>query len=171
MKTALICNGPSQDQYVDLDYDYVMGCNIPQHPVDATVIIDRNVILYWAAMRETITAPCLFSVEAWRFADEIKFRKYILEHGKFLGLLPKPPEFYNAGHQAAETLIRNGATSIDIYGCDSYFEDTVESSTNKYVDDHNASSEKQRIKHWRINWERILLSHSDVTINFIRKSQ
>ena len=80
MKAAVVCNGPSSVAFRDsLGYDYTIGCNIPWTRVDSTVILDGNVIHCWAKTPSLIECPAFFTARAWRTADEVKFRDYILE--------------------------------------------------------------------------------------------
>ena len=45
MKTALLCNGPSRVVYQpNLEYNYIIGCNIPWTKVNSTVIMDVGVL-------------------------------------------------------------------------------------------------------------------------------
>ena len=153
MKAAVVCNGPSSVAFRDsLGYDYTIGCNIPWTRVDSTVILDGNVIQCWAKTPSLIECPAFFTTRAWRTADEVKFRDYILDNNLFIDLMPDYPEFYSAGHVAALVMCENDFTHLDIYGVDSMFEDTVASFTNDLVNDHNPDSEIQRIMNWRINW-------------------
>jgi len=165
MKVAVLCNGPSRVVFRDsLEYDYVIGCNIPWTVVDATVILDPEIIHYMGLHPELIKIPAYFSRKAWMITDEIKKRKlfdpYLIEL-----INPKYP-YPSAGHVAVEVMIRNGATTIDIYGCDSWFADTIESCTHDYV---NTSDETKRcIGAWRTRWNQIIEDNPNVTLNFIK---
>ena len=45
MKAAVVRNGPSRFAFQEnLKYNYTIGCNIPWTNVNATVILDSNVI-------------------------------------------------------------------------------------------------------------------------------
>ena len=169
MKCAVVCNGPSRFAFQEnLKYNYTIGCNIPWTKVDATVIVDGNVIHRWAGDPNLISCPAFFTTRAWRTADEVKFRNYILENNLFIDLMPDTPEFFSAGHIAAQIMCENDFTELDIFGVDSMFKDTVESFTNTLIYDHNPDSEKQRIVNWRKNWDKLQSDYPDVSFNFVK---
>ena len=169
MKAAVVCNGPSRFAFQEnLKYNYTIGCNIPWTNVNATVILDSNVIERWSRSPELISCPAFFTTRAWRSADEVKFRNYILDNKLFIELIPDHPEFYSAGHVAALIVCNKGYTDLDIFGVDSMFEDTVESFTNTLINDHNPDSEKQRINNWRFIWNKLQNDFPNVSFNFIR---
>jgi hypothetical protein len=170
MKAAVVCNGPSRFAFNEkLEYNYTIGCNIPWTKVDATVILDGNVVERWSRDLSLISCPAFFTARAWRSTDEYKIREYILNNNLFIDLMPDVREFFSAGHVAAQIMCENDFTELDIYGVDSLFKDTVESFTNTLVHDHNPDSERQRIVHWRLNWDRLQNDYPEVTFNFIRK--
>jgi len=169
MKCAVVCNGPSRFAFQEnLKYNYTIGCNIPWTKVDATVILDGNVIHRWAGDPNLISCPAFFTTRAWRTADEVKFRNYILENNLFIDLMPDTPEFFSAGHIAAQIMCENDFTELDIFGVDSMFKDTVESFTNTLIYDHNPDSKKQRIVNWRKNWNKLQSDYPDVSFNFVK---
>lgn len=172
MKAAILCNGPSRVAFQEkVGYNYVIGCNIPWTEVNATVIIDGNVIHRWSKDLTLISCPAFFTTRAWRTTDEVKIRKHIEDNNLFIDLMPDYPEFYSAGHVAALIMCENDYTELDIFGCDSMFEDTVESFTNTLIDDHNPDSEKQRIVNWRKNWDKLKEEYPNVIFNFIKDSK
>ena len=83
-------------------------------------------------------------------------------------MMPDAPEFFSAGHVAAQIMCENDFTELDIFGVDSMFKDTVESFTNTLVYDHNPDSELQRIVNWRLNWDKLQNDYPEVTFNFIK---
>jgi len=169
MKAAVVCNGPSRFSFPGKsEYNYVIGCNIPWTDTDSTVILDGNVLHRWVKNPEMISCPAFFTTRAWRSADELKFREYILDNNLFIDLMPDYPEFYSAGHVAALIMCENDYTELDIFGVDSMFEDTVSSFTSTLIDDHNPDSEKQRIVNWRLNWDKLQNDYPEVTFNFIK---
>lgn len=171
MKAAVVCNGPSRFAFQEnLEYNYIIGCNIPWTKVKSTVILDGNVIDRWSRNPELISCPAYFTTRAWRIAGEYRFRDYILDNNLFIDLMPDYPEFYSTGHVAALIMCENDFTELDIFGVDSMFEDTVESFTNTLVKDHNPDSEMQRIVNWRKNWSKIQSDYPEVTFNFIKNS-
>jgi hypothetical protein len=170
MRGAVVANGPSRFVFASSDgYSYSIGCNIPWTKVDATVILDSNVIERWSRDLNLISCPAFFTTRAWRSTDEYKIREYILNTNLFIDLIPDAPEFYSAGHVAAMIMCENDFTELDIYGVDSMFENTVESFTNTLINDHNPDSEIQRIVNWRLNWDKLQNDYPKVTFNFIRK--
>jgi len=169
MKAAVVCNGPSRFAFQEnLGYNYIIGCNIHWTKVNATVILDGNVIHRWAGDPNLISCPAFFTTKAWRTTDEVKFREYILNNNLFIDMMPDAPEFFSAGHVAAQIMCENDFTELDIFGVDSMFKDTVESFTNTLVYDHNPDSELQRIVNWRLNWDKLQNDYPEVTFNFIK---
>ena len=170
MRGAVVANGQSRTRFNSSNgYNYTIGCNIPWTKVDATVILDGNVIERWSRDLSLISCPAFFTTRAWRSTDEYKIREYILDNNLFIDLMPDAPEFYSAGHVAAMIMCENDFTELDIYGVDSMFEDTVESFTNTLINDYNPDSEVQRIVNWRLNWDKLQNDYPEVTFNFIRK--
>lgn len=163
MKTALLCNGPSRLVFnPDLVYNYTIGCNIPWSVVNSTMIMDVNVL-------QKFTNPCDFyiSKKAWiECPNKIKekLNRYLL------GIIDPLPEYDSAGHAAARMLITLGATSIDIYGCDSWWENNTESHTHQYVDGRSADMSKH-VSVWRQRWYELMGKYPQVNFNFIRESK
>lgn len=165
MKVAVLCNGPSREVFRDsLEYEFVIGCNIPWTVVDATVILDPEVIHYLAKHPQLINIPAYFSRKAWMITDEIKKRKFFEPY--LIELIDPKYPYHSAGHVAVEAMIRKGATEIDIFGCDSWFESTIESYTHQYVD--TSDETKRCIEAWRTKWKTIIENNPNVTINFIK---
>jgi hypothetical protein len=166
MKAAVLCNGPSRNDYEpSTDYGFTIGCNIPWTKVDATVIIDTEIIHYLAKHSELII-PSYFSRKAWMVTDGIKkrnlFEPYLIE------LVDPNYTWHSAGHIAAEIMIRKGFTEIDIFGCDSWFENTLESHTHKYSDT-SSFSVNACINGWKTRWKTMMENNPNVSLNFIRK--
>ena len=167
MRGAVLCNGPSRVSYVPDCHDFVIGCNIPLTKVDATVVLDENVIKLWSKNPDLITVPTYFSVKAWMYTDEIKkrdmFRPYLVKT-----INPKYP-YHSSGHNAAEVAIKNGCTSLDIYGCDSWFSTIGTSYTrNHIIQGGIANGDMKAINGWRKRWQEIIDSNPNVKINFIQ---
>ena len=168
MKCAVLCNGPSRTDYVDATpYEFVIGCNIPWTKVDATVVLDESVIDYWYKNQSCIDVPVYFSRKAWMYADSIRkrpfFERYMIE------LVDTLPEYDSSGHQATRCCLRKGATEIDIYGCDSWFDQTIVSHTHQYVKNLNPDDSKKHVIGWRTRWTELMNSNPSVNFNFIRK--
>ena len=169
MRGAVLCNGPSRIAYKPGGYDFVIGCNVPWTEVDATVILDENVVKIWAENPDLIKVPAYFSVKAWMYTDEIKkramFEPYLIEL-----ITPKYP-YHSSGHNAAEAAIRKGCTDLHIYGCDSWFTEIADSYTRNYVKKGGiVNGDMRAIKGWRDRWQEIMDKYPEVKINFIRES-
>jgi hypothetical protein len=162
MKSAVLCNGPSRILFKNPEqYDYIIGCNIPWTTVHSTVVLDVDVIKYWIKNKLPII-PLWFSESAWR-ETENKDRQLFVN--SFLGIVKPLSEYYSSGHAACAKVIELGATQIDIYGCDSWFNKTLESSTHEYVNTSGDTS--KHIDGWRNKWNLIIENNPDVKINFI----
>jgi hypothetical protein len=167
MKVAVLCNGPSRFAYTGrLGYDYVIGCNIPWTEVDATVVLDENVIHRWAKEPDLIRCKTYFSRKAWMETDAIKKRDFF--HPYLIEVIDIMPEYDSSGHNAARCAIKLGANQLDIYGCDSWFDQTIVSYTHEYFKNLNPDNSKKHVMGWRKRWEEIIKSNPDVMFNFIR---
>lgn len=170
MKCAVLCNGPSKVLYQGrLDYNYVIGCNIPWTECDSTVVLDGLVIDTWNSKRQLITVPVHFGTEAWKRAkqlDELFFSQYNKE------IINVDPTYHSSGHNAVEIMIRCGYKTIDVYGCDSWFKDDASSTTHSIVIRPEGPNYPLRIKDrivgWRVRWEQLIESNPEVKINFIK---
>jgi hypothetical protein len=170
MKIAVLCNGPSRVAFEDsLEYNYVIGCNVPWTVVDSTIIMDTNVVDAWANNFELIKVPVYFSSKAWMRTDEIRIRKYLHDNNRFAGLIDGP--YPSAGHFAALIAIQKGATHLDIFGCDSMFEHTVKSYTDTLLNDVNEYFQLQRVENWRAAWKQLQDGYPEVSFNFIKDSK
>lgn len=157
MKIAVLGNGDSRSLFTAADrYDYLIGCNIPWRQVDATVVMDVNVL-------EKFLSPVRFycSRNAWRQLH--KNERYI---GQLIELFDSIPEYDSAGHAAARIAIKLGATEIDIYGCDSWFTNNTESYTHQFVDSRSIDMSKN-VSVWRARWYEMFAKHPQIKFNFI----
>ena len=161
MKCAVLCNGDSRILFTSADrYNYLIGCNIPWRQVNASVVLDVNVLERW----ETL-CPFYASVTAWReLHKRQRFEPY------FLGFVDTFPEHDSSGHAATRKVIELGYTEIDIYGCDSWFTENTESYTHQWIDSRSIDSSRQ-VSIWRKRWTDIIDSNPDVNINFIGVSK
>ena len=170
MKCAILCNGPSRVDYQpSLEYDYVIGCNVPWTKVDATVVLDEHVVYRWANEPELIQCKAYFSRKAWMETDAIKKRNFFLPF--LIEVIDVLPEYDSSGHHAARCAIRRGATHLDIYGCDSWFEQNIVSYTHKYFKNLNPDDSKKHVIGWRKRWKEIMDGSPNVQFNFIRKEK
>lgn len=159
MRTALLCNGPSRLAFKDdLGYTYTIGCNIPWTSVDTTVVMDNSVL-------DLFDKPVRFyaSRKAWMVCPNKTKDKLI---GYLAGLFDSIPDYDSAGHAAARILLELGATEIDIYGCDSWFQNNTESFTHKYVDSRSSDMSKN-VSVWRQRWYELMAKNPSVKFNFI----
>jgi hypothetical protein len=164
MKAAILGNGPSRVSYTpNIKYDFVMGCNIPWTHVDATVIMDKDVILHMSQHPEKIIKMYV-ERNAWRYTDEIKKRPLFLDY--LIKIVDRDNWNVSSAHMAAKVLIDNGYTVLDIYGCDSQFKISTESYTHQFVNSANEDIETSTIK-WRKRWTLMRQSSPEVKFNFI----
>ena len=172
MRSALLCNGPSRTLYPGKDgYDYVMGCNIPWAEVDGLTMVDVPVARHYAThaipnCKVFMPEVCWGTLKHFKIAG-VKATNYIIETDRLGRIIEVPKELYSSGHMAALELIRLGSTEIDIYGCDSYFANTVESSTWDYIKSNR--SEKRQIEQlngWKVRWD-LIKAQNEIIINII----
>lgn len=166
MKCAVLCNGPSRISYKSREgYDFVIGCNIPWTEVDATVVFDREIVNYYSQHPEEIKHKIYFSRHAWMHTDTIRRRNVFKD--SFEGIIDPRYPFYSSGHGAVEILIKQKkATSIDIYGCDSWFNYDLQSHTHQYANTSYPNTQKC-VDEWRAKWNEIISNNPNVSINFI----
>ena len=171
MKCAVLCNGPSRILYEpSTEYGFIIGCNIPWTKVDATVVLDEEVVREWAKNPDLITVPTYFSVKAWAETDGIKkrdfFRPFLIKT-----ITPKYP-YHSSGHNAVEQVIDKGYTDIDIFGCDSWFSSVGRSYTRTHIKQGGiVDGDMRHIEGWRNRWKEIMDKHPEVTLNFIGESK
>jgi hypothetical protein len=166
MRCAVLCNGPSRTSFQSRDgYDFVIGCNVPWTEVDATVVFDREIVRLLANRPGLIDYRIYFSKDAWMYTDSIKKRDLFKE--SFAGIIDPKYPFYSSGHGAVETVIKNGATEVHIYGCDSWFEYDLSSHTHQYSDTSYPNKQKC-IDEWRKKWNQIIERNPNVGIQFIK---
>jgi hypothetical protein len=80
----------------------------------------------------------------------------------------KPKEWYNAAHYAADFLLEFGeCDGINIWGCDSIFQDNIESTTDQFVKKENPADMKF-IRNWRRIWNDIFDQNPNVNFNAMR---
>jgi hypothetical protein len=166
-KVAILCNGPSRSSYnPDTEYAYRIGCNIPWTKVDCTVVLDEEVVRLWHRNHDLITVPTYFSVKAWRETASLGrafFEPYLIQ------LVEPRPEYDSSGHVACSQMIKLGYTDIDIYGCDSWFRQNVESYTHDFVKSKTIYTADGHVIGWRRRWNEIIKNNPSVTLNFIKE--
>ena len=167
---AVLGNGPSRKFYdPSKAYDFRMGCNIPWTDVDATIILDQNIIELWAKDKTLIKVPAYFSSKAWTAADEFRLRAHLYSNDLFLGLIGKDPD-ESSGNVAAKKLVEEGYAEIDIYGCDAYWTEqsryNTESYTREFITDPDMANNSSK---WKSLWDNFIANHPEVKFNFIKE--
>lgn len=167
-KAAVLCNGPSRSSFQSrIGYDLVLGCNIPWTDVDATVVLDEEVIKAWQKRLELIKCKVYYSRKAWDYFHRYKHeRAFFMERSA--GIVQVQPQYHSAGHVAVEKAINLGYKVIDIYGCDVMFADTIASYTRQHIPNNVRDDSKRHIQGWRDRWNKIIESHPEITLNFIK---
>ena len=153
---ALLGNGPSRKFYDPSKvYDYRLGCNIPWADVDATLILDENIIKLWDKDHDLIKVPVYISREAWRYGDELKtFRPFIKQNKLLISIVDKIPKSNeSSGNVAARKLVELGYKRIDVYGCDAAVTASpghnINSYTRKFISGINMITELKTSKQYR----------------------
>ena len=166
MIVAVLGNGPSRKVYETstTSYDLIIGCNIPWTTVDETVILDEDIINLMMKNHDLIKVPIWFGKRAWHYLESCRKDRYFTH--LFKGWIEHKDK-YSSGHWAVIKAIESGATKIDVYGMDSYWEDTVESITHQIVPNTNA--DVKNITQWRENWKKVLDINPDIRVEFLKK--
>ena len=171
MRAALLGNGPSRKFYDPSKvYDYRLGCNIPWADVDATLVLDGNIVALWNKKHDLIKVPAYFSRHSWMFGDELKtFRPFIKENDLFIGLVDRQPD-ESSGNVAAKKLVELGYTELDIYGCDAYFTEAlghnIKSYTREFISGIDMVNNSYK---WKLTWDAYMKKHPEIKFNFIKE--
>jgi hypothetical protein len=164
MLGVILGNGPSKHLF-DRSGDFVIGCNIPgdTFSVDATVIADEEIVWILKSNPNIIQCPIIVSTKAWEKMKELRIDdQFTILH------VFKPKEWYNAAHYAADFLLEFGeCDGINIWGCDSIFQDNIESTTDQFVKKENPADMKF-IRNWRRIWNDIFDQNPNVNFNAMR---
>lgn len=148
MKTAILGNGPSRTLYnEDEEFDFVVGCNIPWTKVDATVICDIEIVNLLRNDFTLIQVPVIISTVVYEKMKEFR----IVDSFTILNVF-KPRDWHNAAHYAVDYLMNKNADEIQIYGCDSIFEDDITSKTDTAVE--KTMDSERFIRQWRKVWDK-----------------
>jgi hypothetical protein len=160
---VVLGNGPSKHLY-DRSGDFTLGCNIPgkEFSVDATVICDEEIIWILKNDPTVIDCPLIISNKAFEKLKELRLEKHFVIHHVF-----KAREWYNTAHYAAEYLAEFGCDQIDVWGCDSIFENNISSTTDVYVKKEDTVGDRFT-RQWRRIWNEIFDSHSNIKFTVIR---
>jgi len=170
MKAAILGNGPSRVAYTPVDYDLVLGCNFPWCSVDATVIVDPTVVQKYVNHPELIEPipGFYFNVPAHKYLTKMSKRYPTAATllNRCVRVFPHE-NWESSGHAAAQVAIDAGASELWVFGCDSYFERTVESYTSIHLSNDVASAERY-VQRWRRRWQEKVNRYTNVTFNFVR---
>lgn len=165
MKAAILGNGPSKAAYSNIGYDLILGCNIPWTQVDFTVITDDLIV--WKILRN----PSLIDSASGIYLPSHVHRRLVKsKDAAAKSLLNKDVRSFlrtgstSTGHSAAQIAIHSGASSLWIFGCDSYFSNTVETCTPST----SVSSPDAYVQRWRKLWQEYVNLHPNVSFNFVR---
>ncbi len=168
MKCAVLCNGPSRTLYTPSEsYEWVLGCNIPWTEVDATVVIDFQIIDKWDKNLALIPCSMYAAQRAFQRIKGAKNRLYMKT--RLVETFRSERNYHSSGHCAAELAIRKGYTSIDVYGCDSYFSEDTTSYTREHIKNAGPRKGDLRTLHgWRVRWDAMIRKYPHIKIEFIR---
>ena len=157
---VVLGNGPSKKEY-DRSGDLVIGCNIPtkDFSVDATVICDEEIVWVLKNNLTLIDVPVIISTKVYEKMKDLRIENEFQIVNVF-----KPSDWHNAAHYAADRLIDLGCTEIHIWGCDSIFEDFIDSDTSAYVEKHHKGDERF-IRNWRRVW--LEKKQNNPNVNFV----
>jgi hypothetical protein len=153
MLGIVLGNGPSKSAY-NRSGDIVIGCNFPgEFSVDATVVCDEEIVFILKNNPEAITCPMIVSTKVYS-----KMKEYKIEDKYTILAVFKPRDWFNAAHYAANYLLTIGCAQIDIWGCDSIFADTTESTTDIIISKED-KSDMRFIRNWRNVWTDIFANN------------
>ena len=157
---VILGNGPSKKAY-DRSGDLVIGCNIPskEYSVDATVICDEEIVWVLKNNLTLIDVPVIISSKVYE-----KMKELGIENNFQIVNVFKPRDWHNAAHYAANYLIHLGCDELHIWGCDSIFQDDIESETSTHVNKHHTGDDRF-IRNWRKVWAEKRMENPD--INFV----
>lgn len=163
MKGVVLGNGPSR-KYYDRSGDFVLGCNIPndQFSVDATVICDEEIVWVLKADLTLIQVPVIISKKVFEKMKELKIVDNFNIHHVFT-----PKDWYSTAHYAAEYLLDFGCSEVDVWGCDSFFENNIASETDKYVPKQDTVGDRFT-RQWRQVWFDFVHKYGQERINLIK---
>jgi hypothetical protein len=167
--SAVLGNGPSRKLYDKSKvYNFLIGSNIPWTRVDATVILDEEVIRLWAKNKDLISCPVLFSKQSWMMASEVGISKWVLDNNYFIDMISRETEF-SSGIYGCIHLIEKGYKDIDIYGCDAYFTDNHDKNLESYSREFLPQPAANNSSRWKRFWDDLIAKHPDVKFNFIKE--
>jgi hypothetical protein len=160
---VVLGNGASKSFY-DGTGDLVIGCNFPgkQFSVDATIVCDEEIVFILRNNPTSITCPMIISDKVYA-----KMQEFDIAGNYSILSVFKHREWYSAGHYAAEYLIQLGCSRIDIWGCDSIFLDTIESSTDSVVEKDDKVGVRF-YKNWRRLWSEMFDANPSIIFSVMK---
>ena len=153
----VVGNGPSRKHFKKFDQNnFVVGCNLSDRslPLDATVVIDPAVINHIINNQIDYLPPLIITQGVKKIINKNNFDVPVST------VLDTRSKGNSSGHFATDYLLHRGYTHIHMWGCDSLFEDTVESFTREQIPNEPANSKNW--KRWRNAWHNVFAEKKDV---------
>ena len=148
MRADVLGNGPSLALYAPVN-NFVIGCNIHEHPVDVSVVIDKKPFLKYCGNRDLFQRkPIITSVYAMSTLEE----QEITHEFEIWHKVPYLEKYMSAGHVAVDWLIEHDYREIHLWGFDSIWADTIETRTDKIIERSRAQFDLYI--HWRERWQK-----------------
>ena len=148
MKAHVLGNGPSIDIYTPTD-GFVVGCNVQEHPVDVSVVLDKRPFLKYCGNRSLFQGkPIITSIYAMPTLEE----QGIVEEFQIWHKVPYLEKYMSAGHCAVDWLLEHDYREIHLWGFDSIWADTQETRTDKIIERNRAQFDL--FIHWRERWQK-----------------
>lgn len=158
MIAQVVGNGDSRKLYQRKPDAFTVGCNFARDiDVDVTCVIDRIVIDKMSNCKHD--APPLLTQKSF----VMRLRNYNSEGWKntvYDTFDRLKGSQYSAGHHAVFYVVDKGYTTVELYGFDSFAEETVDSDTHKIW---NNSFVPGRWREWRNAWVNYFNTKPDVS--------
>lgn len=147
MIAHILGNGPSKSLYEQQD-GYIIGCNIQAHPVHVSVVVDVKPFHLYMANRQIFQGKPIITSQ---YAMNGMKHKNIEAEFDILYKLPFLDKYVSAGHIAVEWALDNDYTEIHLWGFDSIWADTQETSTDNFI--QRDRQQHDLFIHWREKWQ------------------
>ena len=147
MKAHILGNGPSIKLYEPCN-GFVIGCNIQQHPVNVSVVLDVRPFHLYMANRQLFQGKPLITSQ---YAMNGMRHKNLEQELDIIYKVPYVDEFISAGHVAAQWAIDNNYDEIHLWGFDSIWADTQETKTDALI--MRDRQQHDLFIYWRIEWQ------------------
>jgi hypothetical protein len=148
MKAHILGNGPSIELYQPTD-GLIIGCNIQEHPVDVSVVLDKRPFLKYCGNRSLFQGKPIITSE---YAMPTLIEQEITHEFDIWHKVAYLEKYMSAGHVAAHWLIDHDYTEIHLWGFDSIWADTIETKTDKIIERSRAQFDLYI--HWRERWQK-----------------